>query len=394
VVKCVVGVAAVILGCAAAAVAAPSRSHVVTRSCGRISDYDPAWSPSGQEIAFTRLRASGARSEIDVVDADGRRERRISATSDYAYGAAWSPDGSRIAYSTFDLAAVVRIVVANARGSGAHVVATFQDEREPPATYLAWARDGRRVAYVDAAGALMAADAQGRTPPHVLAPGATQPAWSPYGRRIAYVTPDGIAIADADGSSPRMLARGAYPAWSPDGRRVAYVGVAGTGVHVVGSDGSADRLVDSHGTSARWQADGRTLVDATPSDRAHGAVRLVDLRTHRVHTLTHDASRSFGSDDAAPTGSRTGVAIAFVSTPRLGGSEIRLVRADGRLERRLTYHCVVPDENTGGRIYGTWLADVVLARNHLRDTVFCGPGRDVALVDHGDRARGCERVRR
>jgi Tol biopolymer transport system component len=394
VLKWVAGIASVMLGWAAFGVAAPLRSHAVARSCARSSDYDPAWSPNGRMIAFTRLHAGGAVSEVHVVGVDGGGERRINPTHDYAYGGVWSPEGRRIAYSSFDLAAVVRIIVADANGSAPHVVGSFQDEREPPPTYLAWSRDGRTVAYVDSSGNLMAADAAGRTTPRLLVHGATQPAWSPDGRQLAYAAQDGITIADADGSNARVLATGAYPEWSPDGRRIAYFAVTGTGVHVVDADGSADRLVDPRGSFPVWQPGGRALVDATPSGRAYGAVRLIDLRGPRAHALSHDGSRLYGADDSVPTPSPKGTAIAFVSTPPFGGSEIRLVRPNGRGERRLTYHCVIPDESTGGRLYGTWLDDVVLARNHLRDTVSCGPGRDVAFVDRRDLVRDCETVRR
>jgi hypothetical protein len=130
-----------------------------------------------------------------------------------------------------------------------------------------------------------------------------------------------------------------------------------------------------------------SLVDSNAS------VRVVDLRTGVVRAVSHDGSRLFGSNDSEATAS--GHTIAFTSTPRTGGSEIRFVGVDGRTERRLTYHCALVDEGTGGRVYGTWLGDVVLARNNLSDRVFCGPGRDVAFVDRRDRvANDCERVRR
>jgi hypothetical protein len=34
-------------------------------------------------------------------------------------------------------------------GAAAHVIARFQDEREPPTTFLSWSPDGRRILYVD-----------------------------------------------------------------------------------------------------------------------------------------------------------------------------------------------------------------------------------------------------
>lgn len=55
-----------------------------------------------------------------------------------------------------------------------------------------------------------------------------------------------------------------------------------------------------------------------------------------------------------------------------------------------------PDRLTGGpgadRLVGGSGADRIEARDGVRDAVSCGPGRDVARVDRGDRTTGCERV--
>jgi Tol biopolymer transport system component len=380
---------------AALAVAAPLRPKpALSTSCGAIADHGPTWSPNSRSIAFTRIRGSGSVSEVFSIGLDGRRQRRVSKAGAYAYDAAWSADGRQIAYATFDLAAVVRIVVARVDGTAPHIVATFQDEREPPPAYLAWSPDSGRIAYVDSGGDLRAA-ASGGGEPSLIAHGATQPAWAPDGRQIAFVAASGITIADSDGSNPRTIAQGGLPAWSPDSRRIAYTSTSGIGVHVVGADGSADRVVDSRGSSPQWAADGRTLVDMTPSDRLHGTVRVVNVASARVVTVSHDASRRFGSDNYDASIAPNGKSIVFSSVPSIGGSELRLVRRDGRAERRLTYHCAVVDEGAGGRVYGTWLADIVHARNNLRDTITCGAGHDVAYADRRDRvARDCELVRR
>jgi hypothetical protein len=91
----------------------------------------------------------------------------------------------------------------------------------------------------------------------------------------------------------------------------------------------------------------------------------------------------YGSDDVQPAVGPNGT-IAFAAEPQFGSSELRFVRRDGRIERRLTYHCVRLDENAGTAIYGTWLADVIDARNRFRDTVSCGAGRDVVSADRRD----------
>jgi len=99
---------------------------------------------------------------------------------------------------------------------------------------------------------------------------------------------------------------------------------------------------------------------------------------------------------------------------------VNSIRADGRDEQRLTYHCRVgtPARET---IYGSDLADVVQAlagndtvdpgpgrdivaggagtdlihaRDGTRDVIDCGAGFDRVRIDRFDRVRNCELVRR
>jgi hypothetical protein len=145
---------------------------------------------------------------------------------------------------------------------------------------------------------------------------------------------------------------------------------------------------------------------------------VVDLRTGRVKTVSHDSSRRFGADDYDAHFSPDGRTVAFTSdvlsgSPPVGGSEIRFVRADGRNERRLTYHCNFVAGSFGQRIDGTWLPDVMVgtsgydtivgwsgddtiyARDRREDTIRCGRGRDLVYADRADVvARDCESIAR
>ena len=369
-------------------------------SCGQIADSGVVWAPSGRVVAFTRVRGSGAISQVFRIRVDGTGVRLLSRPGEYAYGVAWSPDGSQIAYTTFDLAAVVRIVVARSDGTKPRVLAAFQGRREPPTTFLSWSPDGKELAYVDWSGELNAVQVEGGGT-RVIAPGATQPAWSPDGRRIAYVVIDGIRIAEASGADPHLIANGAFPAWSPDGRRLAYQSRSGVGVHLINADGSGDQIIDPRGSFPSWSPNGRRLVDVTESTgRTRAALHVVELQGRRVRVVSHDSSQRFGTDDFGASFSPDGNTIAFISAsptgvPTLGGSEIRLVYADGRNEHRLTYHCAVVEDGLGTHMYGTWLDDLILARNGKTDTIVCGPGHDLVTADRRDRiAADCELVKR
>ena len=160
-------------------------------------------------------------------------------------------------------------------------------------------------------------------------------------------------------------------------------------------------IVDRRGSFPAWSHDGHRLVDVTESTgRTRAALHVVDLRRGRVRVVSHDSSQRFGSDDFGASFSPNRKTIAFISAsptgvPTLGGSEIRFVHPDGRNEHRLTYHCAVVEDGLGTHMYGTWLDDLILGRNGVRDTIVCGRGHDEVSADRVDRvAADCESVKR
>lgn len=132
-----------------------------------------AWSPDGQQLAFTCLPPDSGGSDICVMNADGSGLRQLTSDSASDGNPAWRPDGSAIAFHTN-------------RYSG--------EEYEIVVTGL----DGSPISR--------------------LSPG-TEPSWSPDGSKIAFKGSDGLFVMNADGSGRTRLAHSTRddfgPVWRP-----------------------------------------------------------------------------------------------------------------------------------------------------------------------------------
>ena len=177
------------------------------RVTSKLATTDPAWSPDGSRIAFTRNEDVGESTlftsdDVFVIDADGSNAQQL--TQDRVGRSrgqpAWSPDGSQIAY--VDGASVSstvsfrfgRLTVVDVDGSGARRVTDGNFDADPD-----WSPDGREIAFtrgVDLASFdnanhdVHVVDVQTgkvrrltRTPPGVFE---SAPTWSPDVSRIAF----------------------------------------------------------------------------------------------------------------------------------------------------------------------------------------------------------------
>ena len=101
----------------------------------RFDDFEPAWSPDGARLAFSRADEFGGE-YMYVMNADGSHQRFVLEGDDVCC-ADWSPDGRRIALSHDG-----DIVVVNADGSGRRLVSAAGDNTSP-----SWSPDGRSIVF-------------------------------------------------------------------------------------------------------------------------------------------------------------------------------------------------------------------------------------------------------
>ncbi|MCI0681619.1 MAG: Ig-like domain-containing protein [Gemmataceae bacterium] len=214
-------------------------------------DKEPAWSPDGKKIAFTRI------DKIYVMNADGSEQTNLTNELAFDFTPAWSPDGSKIAFSRRTTGFVTDprdIFVMNADGTGKTRLTdtVFEDEREP-----SWSPDGSKIAFsrYDSSGGslinVMNPDGSGQ----VELVGGFLPAWSPDGSKIAFSRGSfgdfGIWLINPDGSElAGPAASGAGSAWSPDGTKIAFIrrqGFDGNDeIYVMNADGSEPTRLTNH----------------------------------------------------------------------------------------------------------------------------------------------------
>lgn len=245
-------------------------------------------SGSPGKIVFSSDR--GANSiDLWVVNADGKGLLRLTRRTGSDFVPKWSPRGDRVVFHAYGPpTANGEIYVIGANGRGLRRLTNNRVED----VYPTWSPDGRKILFVSHPRArgksdlfVMRSDGTGRRRLRRTNACEGTPDWSPDGKWI--VVASGctsvrrIVVMRADGSRPRVLARGVAPVWSPDGRRIAFTKAdtpTGYSIRIVNGDGSgAQRLPFEAGRDGlSWSPDGQMLA-FSKTEMSGCTAKAVDL---------------------------------------------------------------------------------------------------------------------
>ncbi|MBN1311317.1 MAG: serine/threonine-protein kinase [Anaerolineae bacterium] len=215
------------------------RSNLRQITTSPASDYSPAWSPDGRQLALVSSRDGDA--EIWIVNVgcvalpEGCERNLVQLTFNMAtdIDPAWSPNGQQIAYAS-NKDGDFEIYVMNADGSNIRAITDNSSDDFSPQ----WSPDGTKIVYHGQTGSsshLYSVQVAGSTPEQLTSAGPLNlwPDWAPDGSEIAY-TATNASVAGAralfildlgTGQSTQLLdgeGNDEAPAWAPDGEHLAF----------------------------------------------------------------------------------------------------------------------------------------------------------------------------
>ena len=270
--------------------------------CSRNDDA----APTGHIVIF------GA-PEVLLVPAAGGEPERLEIDDEEFWDVAFSDDGQWVAFNPSPFVDEGGFRIRNLEDGETSVIAGQPPEDRFESYDLAWAPDGRSLAFVNGAGVyVIRIDGTGL---RRLGNGSS-PTWTPDSEHIVFASGDNrrnvleIAVIGVDGAGLRTLGHGNYPDVSPSGDEVAYS--TPTGVFVQPFAGGGPRLVVPNAFGPVWSPDGAFLAftryTSCPTE-GHGVC------SGRVFVVPVDGRepRAVGPDDRRPRSAWTMASLSSIS---------------------------------------------------------------------------------
>jgi Tol biopolymer transport system component len=285
----------------------------LTRLTGEGGTALPAWSPDGQQIAYTSVDG------LHVMNADGRDNRLIVPGNDVEFMVQWSPDGQAIAYTDSDGLYTVkpdgsdnRLIYALPTG----LPVDDGDSRGPFMSLRGWTPDGTQILAQIGLGygqgylplEIMNADGSNRRDFLPEGVGGSHLNWTDNGLLVSYWGTEKrwiLAWLNHGGTLNRTIIlekgiRAREIALSPDGTYIAFadhIHLLMSGIHIMNADGTNPRpLADGMGNlyyddQVSWSPDGSQIVfqRTWSGEPPWYALFSVDPQDQIVRRLTPDA---------------------------------------------------------------------------------------------------------
>lgn len=270
------------LALALTAVLAPSAS--ASAQTAQAKPSSPS-SPNGRILFQSTQGSDSFVNEIYSMEADGKRQVRLTYNDFDDASPVWSPQGDRIAFLSMRGDAGYDIFVMNPDGSGERPLRDAEHGGPLVTNNIEWSPDGRRIMYnvggkiyvvevFDSVGGYSDAPAQNLSetaPAFAFDSGAV---WSRDGSKLAFTSrgcescfPD-LFVINADGTGRAQLTTTFdaefSPVWTPSGR-IAYGSFRdnGSNTYVINPDGTGDQLFNDAVMVASgpvWSPDGASVV--------------------------------------------------------------------------------------------------------------------------------------